>query len=174
MVKNKEEQEIEDALSAYLAAFTQKEQLGKTLMSEGSRRTDTLAKHARIEQEANDDELMKTNTTGMDEETIAYFKIRKRHCVGRLLVLDRQDSMDREAARMAAVVAAVAEVEAEVAANLASAHVPIALSDEDDYGEEEEGGTGTEEGGTGTEEGGTGTEGELELRPNGSDESDAE
>ena len=108
-----------------------------------------------------------TDTTGMDEETIAYFKIRKRHCVGRLLVLDRQDLMDREAARMAAVVVAAAEVEAEVAANLAFAHVPIALSDEEDYGEEEEGGIGTEEGGIGTE-------GELELRPNGSDESDAE
>ena len=164
--KNKEEQATEDELSAYLAAFTQKEQLGRTVLKEGSRRTDALARSARNDQEANDDNLMRTDTTGMDEESIAYFKIKKRRCVERLLEQDRQDVMDKEVARIAAVFAAAAEVEAEVAATLASAHVPIALSDEEDFGGEESVPR--------TEEGGTGTEGEVEKRPNGSDESDAE
>ena len=159
VVKNKEERETEDALSAYLAAFTQKEQLGKTAMSEGARRTDVLARNVIARTEATDDELMRTDTTGMDEETLAYFKIRKRHCVGRLLVKDRQDLKDREAARMADVVAAAAEAEAEAAAALASAYFPMALSDDEDEGDED---------------GGTGTEGEVELCANGSDESDAE
>ena len=45
VVKEREEVESEDALSAYLAAFTQKEQIGRTVLAEGNRQNDILARN---------------------------------------------------------------------------------------------------------------------------------
>lgn len=70
--------------------------MGKTVPVEGSRRTKLLDRNATSMQRTNDDQLLHTDildgylhTESMDEEILAYFKIRKQHVIGRLLVMDR-------------------------------------------------------------------------------------
>ena len=73
-VKEKEIAREEAALKTYLDALTQKGQLGRSVVVEGSKRTKAM-------QEAVDDELMGTDTTGMDEASRGYYELRKKHAI---------------------------------------------------------------------------------------------
>ena len=78
-------------------------------MAEGSKRT-------RAMQEAVDDELMGTDTTGMDEASRGYHELRKKHAIEHIVALEKEKELERKAATVAA-----AQVSLEEDAGLASA-----------------------------------------------------
>ena len=80
--KAKEVVKEEAALSQYLDALSQRKQLGITIVAEGRDRT-------RAMQEKVDDDLMRTDTTDMDEKTARWFELRKKHALKRLEEQDR-------------------------------------------------------------------------------------
>ena len=82
-VKEKEIAREEAALQTYLDALTQKGQLGRSVVAEGSKRT-------RAMQEAVEDELMGTDTTGMDEASRGYYELRKKHAIEHILALEKE------------------------------------------------------------------------------------
>ena len=91
--KEKEIAKEEQALVRYLDALTHKGKLGISVLLEGSRRTQVM-------QDAVDNDIMKTDTTGMDAVTRGYYEMKKKHAVARLVALDEQTELERTAAEL--------------------------------------------------------------------------
>ena len=147
--KDKEKVKEEEALNKYLHALTQKGKLGINVLIEGTKRTHAM-------QGAVDDELMRTDTTGMDTASRGFFELCKKYAIQHLHALVAQHVCES--------VAQTEAMEAEAAVVASTTDTSTAIEEdrvEDELeNEEEQGG----EGEAGVGEGYNGSKEEFDAR----------